>query len=280
MNCCQLGVRRETIKTMIGRFKMSSDLWPVVNFDKEIEPHFLFIITPPYSGSTALAEFLNTSNRATFLQKSAEGQWLVPGLCADDRWEKSKVINYHSIKSIWLNKYQSIAKPEENIDVVIEKSPPNMMRIVELSSHFRSSSFIANNRNPYANCASILYRHHDADNISSEKRIEILSILAKNWLKRSVIIDNLVKKLHIPLITYESFCKKPSSVVSVLQTPKGVSNTINVDPIVKVKDYPPQKIINQNDRQIDKLSDSEIVHLTSIFTEYQDLLDRFKYSSM
>lgn len=263
---------------MIGRFKKQSNLWPVVSFDEEIEPHFLFIITPPYSGSTALAEFLNTSNRTTFLQQRAEGQWLVPGMCADDRWEKNKVINYKSVKSIWLNKYQSIAKLEENIDVVIEKSPPNMMRIAELSSQFRSFSFIANNRNPYANCASILYRHYDADKISSENRIEILSNLAINWLKRSNIIDNLIEKLHIPLITYESFCKKPSSVVSVLQTPMGVTDTINVDPIVSVKDYPPQKIINQNDRQINKLSDIEIKHLSGIFSEYQNLLDRFKYS--
>ena len=263
---------------MIEKSDNPSDLWPLVSFDKENEPHFLFIITPPYSGSTTLAQLINTSSKTAFLQQRAEGQWLVPGMSAKDRWNKNKPINYASVKSIWLKQYQSIAKLDKNINVIIEKSPPNMIRIIELSSQFKSFSFIANNRNPYANCASILYRNFDADKTSLEKRIEILSNLAKNWLKRSNIIDNLISNLKIPLVTYETFYEKLSSVVSSLQVPKGVIETINIDAIVNVKDYPPQKIINQNKRQVNKLLDIEIKHLTKIFFEHQSLLGRFKYS--
>ncbi len=54
-------------------------------FDESNQPHFLFIITPPYSGSTAISGVLNSSHRTMILQKSGEGQWLVPGLCEKDR---------------------------------------------------------------------------------------------------------------------------------------------------------------------------------------------------
>ncbi|EPJ44064.1 MAG: hypothetical protein OFPI_40710 [Osedax symbiont Rs2] len=263
---------------IVKRLKELFDLWPEPNFDKEIEPHFLFIITPPYSGSTAIAKFLNTSKRTTILQKRAEGQWLIPGMCQDDRWKSDKAINYDSVKSVWLHKFQKIRKSGKNIDVVIEKSPPNMMRIIELSSQFKSFSLIANNRNPYANCASILYRHHDANNIGEDNRIEALTSIASSWIKRSLVISELVSEYKIPLITYEDFCKDPSTLVSKLNLPHGVTDTIDMNAVVKVKDYIPQRILNQNDRQISKLTIKEIDHLTSIFVENKLLLKEFGYS--
>lgn len=265
------------LSKIIRKFKESIDLWPEPNFDKGIEPHFLFIITPPYSGSTAIAKFLNTSERTAMLHKRAEGQWLIPGMCQDDRWESEKTINYNSVKSVWLNKYQKIRKSENVIDVVIEKSPPNMMRIMELSSHFKSYSFIANNRNPYANCASILYRLHDANNIGKEKRLEVLTSIAKSWIKRSHIIYKLVSEHDIPLITYEVFCENPSILVNKLNLPQGIIDTIDMNPVIKVKDYKPQKILNQNDRQISKLTVNEVQHLTNILAENTAILDKFDY---
>jgi hypothetical protein len=268
----------QLVSKVIQKFKKSSEFWPEPNFDKRIEPHFLFIITPPYSGSTAIANLLNTSERTTLLQKKGEGQWLIPGLCQKDRWESEKAINYNSVKSVWLNRYQEIRKSENIIDVVIEKSPANMMRIMELSSHFKSFSFIANNRDPYANCASILYRHHDPDNIGAENRIEVLSFIAKTWIKKSLVINKLVSEHKIPLITYEDFCKDPSTLVSKLNLPQGAVDTIDVNAVVKVKDYEPQGILNQNDRQISKLTTEEIYHLTNIFVENKDLLKSFGYT--
>ena len=42
--------------------------------------------------------------------------------------------------------YQEVKRLTQNIDAVIEKSPPNMMRMEELAS--KKVSFIANNRDP------------------------------------------------------------------------------------------------------------------------------------
>ena len=251
--------------------------WPIPKFDENVQPHFLFIITPPYSGSTALSGLLNSSHRTMILQETGEGQWLIPGLCEKDRWCPDKEINYLSIKAVWLSKFQEIKRLTHNVDVVIEKSPPNMMRIEKLSSQFKNHSFIANNRNPYANCASILYREHDVENVDSEQRIRILSKLADDWIKRSQKIRELVLRLNIPLITYEDFCHDPSSILNKLELPYGVSDTINPKAKVKVKDYKFQGIFNQNRRQISYLKKEEIKHLNNILNTNEELLFFYGY---
>lgn len=42
-------------------------------------------------------------------------------------------MNYLSVKATWLSVYQQVKLLTKNIDVVIEKSPPNMGRIKQLS---------------------------------------------------------------------------------------------------------------------------------------------------
>lgn len=211
------------------------------------------------------------------LHESGEGQWLVPGLCEDDRWDSNKVIDYRSVKSVWLKKYQDVKRENQLIDVVIEKSPSNMMRIKTLASQFQSYSFLANNRDPYANCASILYRHHKADELTTEQRLELLSVLAAAWLKRSFVISELIASQQIPLVTYEDFCDDPSTLIRVLDLPEGVAATIDPFAKINVKDCMPNQIVNKNDLQINRLKAREINHLSSIFDCYSMILQKFNY---
>ena len=154
--------------------KLFRPKWPLPEYDPEIQPHFLFVVTPPYSGSTALTRLLNTGQRTTLLHRRGEGQWLIPGLSQKDRWDPEKKVNYESVRAVWLHEYQRLRRADNRAEVVIEKSPPNMVRLEELSSLFRYRSFLANNRNPYANCASMLYRHYDAQAIGMKERMRIL----------------------------------------------------------------------------------------------------------
>jgi len=258
-------------------FFRKKNRWPFPKFDENDQPHFLFIITPPFSGSTALSELLNTSHRTMILQPRGEGQWLVPGLCEKDRWNPDKEVNFLSVKATWLSMYQQVKCLTRNIDVVIEKSPPNMMRIEQLASQFRDYSFLANNRDPYANCASILYRNHDPGSLSPDKRKEVLSDLAKDWIVRSEKIKELISNFNAPLLTYEEFCRNPSSVINKLNIPNGVSESINLDANVKVKDYKPQPISNQNERQISKLTNEEIEHISKSLNSSNQILEYFGY---
>ncbi len=253
--------------------------WQIPRYINSDQPHFMFILTPPYSGSTAIAKLLNTGNGTMLLHPKGEGQWLIPSLCANDRWEADKNINYESIKAVWLNKYQSVNKLVGNITTVIEKSPANMMRIREISSLFNDCSFIANNRNPYANCASILYREHDAENISADKRVHLLKNISKEWIVRSEKIREIVQHMNVSLLTYERFCENPSSIISILKIPKDVIESIDISASIKVKDYKAQKIINQNKRQITNLKNNELDVLNAIFKKHEDLLNFYDYST-
>lgn len=251
--------------------------WPMPRFDDDDQPHFLFVITLPYSGSTALSELLNSSHKTMILQKRGEGQWLIPGLSEKDRWDKDKKINYRSVKAVWLNKYQEVNRLVRNVEVVIEKSPPNMMRLKELSAQFKRCSYLAINRNPHASCASYLYRNFSADELGRKKRHRILAEAAEKWVVRSKRMRKLIRQLDIPLTSYETFCLHPESLLEKLSLPEGVVDSIDPSARVKVKDYQLQPISDQNQRQICKLKSAEIALISNVLGEHEKLLSFFGY---
>jgi hypothetical protein len=251
--------------------------WPRPEYNNDIEPHFIFIITPPYSGSTALCQLLNTSHRSMLLHPKGEGQWLVPGL-HKARWRTDLDIDYESVRAVWLNTFQTVQASTKTVDVVIEKSPPNMIRMEALSSQFSSCSFIANNRDPYANCASILYRHHNADALDTDKRISILQKLAADWQFRSRLIRQLVEEKNIPVVTYETFCNDPTTAINALDIADDFKTSINPKAEVQVKDYQQQPVANQNERQISALTVQEIEAISSVMSEDDPLMEFFGYA--
>ncbi len=257
--------------------KFLKEEWPEPNFEVGDEPHFLFLISQPYGGSTAIAQILNTCQNSMFLHQRAEGQWLIPGLCKEDRWKENKKINLKSVKAVWLNKYQSIKMHVGEIDVVIEKSPPNMMRIREICSQFKKSSIIACNRDPYANCSSIIKSQFTSFENNYKERENIIVGLTKNWQMRSKKIIELVENLLIPFFTYEDFCQDPSILKKYLKLPRRLERTININSKIKVKSYPIQKISNQNERQISELTKGDIELISLTLAEKPELINFFKY---
>jgi hypothetical protein len=257
-----------------------AERWPVRQFEPGHEPHFLFILTPPYSGSTALAEVLNTSHRTMLLEPRGEGQRLVPGLYEKDRWQATKRVNYESVKSVWLHQFQYVHSLVRTVDVVVEKSPPNMMRIEQLAPLFQRYSLIVNNRDPYASCASELYRTYDVEKLGASERVETLGKIAEKWLLRSRRLRDLAQTFDIPLLTYECFCAAPSAAVRMLRLPAGILETIDADVTLTIKDYAPQPLSNQNPRQIARLTSEGIDAISRVIRQDEPLLDFFGYKEL
>jgi hypothetical protein len=255
-------------------------LWPRPSFDPDRQPRFIFIITPPNSGSTALAQILNTSPQTMLLRPNGEGQWLIPGMCEPDRWNPEKEIDYESVRAVWLSAYQAQHAMNTSICVVIEKSPPNMVRLNRLIALFDHVTLLANNRDPYASCASILYRMPDVASFSPEQRIGILQRLAGDWMTRSRLIAALLDLHGCPLLTHEEFCADPSRVLSVPGMPLEVSASLSPSSLVRVKDYGPQPVMCHNQRQISWLSLTEIQAIGTVLGQHLDLLARFGYPLM
>ena len=105
----------------------------------------------------------------------------------------------------------------------------------------------------------------------------MLSRLARSWIERSEKIRELVAQLRIPLITYEQFCRDPSSVKDALNTPDGVADSIDPDADVVVKDYTVQPVTDQNDRQIANLRDGERKQIRDTLHSSESLLRFFGY---
>jgi hypothetical protein len=256
-----------------------SQSWPMPGYQPDVQPHFLFILTPPYAGSTALAELINSSPRTMFLEPRAEGQWLVPGMCTPGRWDAQHPMNYASIRAVWLQRYQWVrALVGRSVDVVVEKSPPNMLRMTALMALFERVSLLASNRDPYANCASILYRNHPAETLSEAQRLDVLRGLAQSWLFRSQQIQAVLQRHAAVLITHEQFCADPGFWVQKIPLPAEVVQSINPHALLKVKDYPEAPLQCFNAEQTARLKPAEIACISQVLAEHADLLAYYGYA--
>jgi hypothetical protein len=252
--------------------------WPKPEYDRTAdEPHFLFLVTPPFSGSTAVARILTTSPEATALHETCEGQWLVPGLSEADRWDPGKRVDYKSVKAVWLHEYQKRAEVQPELKVVVEKSPPNTVRLEAIISLFKDVSFLAMNRDPYANCSSILHRHFRTSELTLIERKEKLKAIAERWIFRSKTLMGLARQYNMPVVSYESFCENPAYLIRFLRLPKSVIETIDFEARVNIKDYGVRGISNHNSRQIWMLSDADIEHIQEAISPHDDVIQFFGY---
>jgi hypothetical protein len=252
-------------KDAINAFQAAKQ-WPMPEYNEQEQPHFMFILTLPFSGSTAISQILNTSHQTALLEERGEGQWLIPGLREGDPWNPENPVNYASVKAVWLNRFQFINALTQNVEVVVEKSPPNVARFSSLRGLFHRCSAIANNRNPYAYCGSL-----SAENPSATWAAAI------SWVQRSGLLRSAIECYDIPYISYESFCSEPASIESILPLSNDIKSKINFEAQVRVKSYPSQPIMDQNSRQIALLSGDQIGIISQVLKSHRDLVNFFGY---
>mmetsp|Transcript_122320 Transcript_122320/g.193754 ORF Transcript_122320/g.193754 Transcript_122320/m.193754 type:complete len:362 (-) Transcript_122320:3-1088(-) len=120
------------------------------------EPFYLFLFTPPYSGSTALQSLVATSPHVTTLCSAGtwqcEGQWIL----RDRGWLKHKGDNW--LTGVWnwtevMQIYEETwSKGPEGAYIRVEKSPSNIGKISEIADYFSSkkskAAFIVMTRSP------------------------------------------------------------------------------------------------------------------------------------
>ncbi len=259
----------------------NKDQWPVPDYNKHDEASFIFVICPPYSGSTAFSQLFSSSRYVAQLNRKAEGQQLIPGLFQADRWHKDKHVSYESIRAVWLAKYQQIKRKNASIEWVIEKSPPNMMRLASLQACFSSNFTIALIRDPYATCASAVYRNvKNIESLSIKERKLCFQRSAQRWVKKSTQIQQLIQEQHIPLIRYEDLCGNTAASLTTLSLPQKLLESINIKSELSVKDYPPQALSNKNQQQLALLQDHDIQAISEVLQNHPKLLLFYGYPLM
>lgn len=251
--------------------------WPIPPFDDAPKPHLLFLLTLPYSGSTAIAKLLESSDAITGLNHNCEGQWLIPGLCRTDRWDPALPVVPESIRAVWMNTFQLRRRQKPHARIVIEKSPPNMMRVDLLVELFGEASLLVNNRDPHAQCSSAFHRGNDPAKLDAAARDAAMAQLADLWLARSRRLMDLVETARLPRLSYEAFCADPSRLIEAFGLP-GLGVT-DVDPSasVRVKDYPARQVADQNTAQVARLTTRDVDVLNTHLSAEPELLDYFGY---
>lgn len=225
---------------------------------------YLFVLSPPRSGSTVLWKLLATSPYVSALPK--EGQFLdsVSPLMRGHHWNPEQEFPWVTIKAEW-EKFWDMNKP-----IHLEKSPPNLIRAKEIENVFFPSFFIVMIRNPYAFCEGYIRRKGKS-----------AASAAKFWLKCANFQINNIKNLsNVKYFTYETFTENPHEVRSQILEFLPELGKLDLDVGFSARSIlgrGSRKIINMNKIKIDQLSTKDILMINSVLREDAECMHFFNY---
>jgi hypothetical protein len=225
---------------------------------------YLFILCPPYSGSTVLWRLLATSTAVSVLPE--EGQFLpeLIDILRDDPWKKDKTQPWEQIKPVWDNYW------DHEKAYLVEKSPPHLIRTEAISTHFQPISFLIMVRNPYAHCEGLMRRN----DWPAAGAARFSTRVMRRQMENAENYANSIK------FTYETLVETPEAVVSQIQAfLPGIGELKHaqdfkihsIDGVVK------RKIQNLNQKKINNLSIGDIKAINAVLRENLDVLEYWGY---
>ena len=168
---------------------------------------YLFILCPPFQGSTLIYRLMDTSpSVSTFLGKAphmGEGQCFIANtdkLYSENRWNKDYEINFQLTEKHF-NRNWDMSKP-----VLCDKSPPNIIRADKIYDYFSKRGevyFIIQIRDPYTtNYGSGHFGGKNTLNVTPKE------ISYKLWDRFAQMQKDTYEKYkdNSILITYEELC--------------------------------------------------------------------------
>ena len=232
---------------------------------------YLFVLSPPFCGSTLLTQIISSSNNVSCNNNIGlmEGQHLPQAkdiLFTKDRWDIDKKIDWIKVKSIW-HKYWDLSKP-----ILLEKSPPNIIRVEKINKYFNKVKFICLVRNPYAQIQSNLRRYNTDIKVATTDYIKYLKFQKENLNKYDSILIKYEDLTEQPLIEKEKIIQ----YLPVLHDIK-IDLKFSAHNIRKSKNLP---LTNLNKESIDMLSKEQISSINIILKKEEKILSFFNYSTI
>ena len=256
---------------------------------------YLFVVCMNGSGSTLLHYYLEKCDAVASLPRiepdiatSSEGQNHVREFlplpeqydCVGVFTESSDVFgddsqyNWDEIKKIWHREWASSASTSLDNLVLLEKSPPNVVRAELLQKHFPNSYFIVMVRNPYAFSEGLRRRHGPK-----------IEPCATHWGESMKFqIRNLEILNNVVCIKYEDLCDNQELVKTKIKALLPELDDLSFEgdfsghhSLYGKKEMP---IRNLNSDQIGNLGTNDIIRINNILSEYQEELTYFDYKMM
>ena len=238
-------------------------------FHQNINNQHLFILSPPYCGSTLLNEIISSSKNVSCNNNigNREGHNLPETkkiLFNLDKWDPDKEINWKEIHAIW-DKYWDKSK-----HVLLEKSPPNICRALKIEKEFQEAKFICLLRNPYAQAEGIIRRNNASAKYAADFALKCLEYQK----------TNLEMLKNVTLITYEDLTKNPENtkqkIISFVPELNDIDTSINFS-AHNLRGAASMPITNLNKEKIAKIKKPELEIINSIFKKKESLLNYFDY---
>jgi hypothetical protein len=228
---------------------------------------FLFILSPPLCGSTAIKELIEASEQVSAFQ--CEGQFL-PGvrdvLGVPRRWDHGLVVDWNQVRGCFLDHWD-LSKP-----VLLEKSPPHIMRAEQLATAFDPAYFIVTMRNPYAQAEGLLRRGWKGTPREA----------ATFWVKCAERQVHNQKVLRRALsFTYEQLADSTSEVLARISGFIPELSDVQADRLFTAHNLtgkPLKGLVNLNDKKIRRLDDRAVDELNVVLRPRTALLSHFGYS--
>jgi hypothetical protein len=230
---------------------------------------YLFVLIPPFSGSTLVAEMLNTSKNVSIVNErnNMEGQ-LLPELkeimFTPDRWKRTTQYPWKMISDVW-HKHWDLSK-----DILLEKSPAHIIRADFLQRLFDPAYFIISVRNPYAHAESLI-RRNKTKNMKRVARFIIRSLKVQK--------NNIEQLERSVFFTYEDFVRDPHAVSKQLVEFMPELGAIDVNKKFKAHNFSgkQRKITDLTAEKIAKLTSAQKDGLNEVFKEHRLIFKYFNY---
>ncbi|MFW6065218.1 MAG: CmcI family methyltransferase [Planctomycetota bacterium] len=231
------------------------------------ENTYLFVLSPPFSGSTLLWKLLATSPHASALPR--EGQFLpeVRQWMAPNRWDPDKPLPWEQIKERWRRGWDT------SKSILLEKSPAHIVRAEQIEQHFQPAFFIAMVRNPYALCQGLRRRQGRSGETAARMWV--------TWARYQM--HNIRRLKRVISFTYEQLTEDPAETRSRILAFLPQLEDIDIDRPFEAESYlgrSARPIRNLNQAKIDMLPPDYIRRVNEVLRLNEDVMRFFGYSIM
>ncbi|MDE0950541.1 MAG: sulfotransferase [Halioglobus sp.] len=228
---------------------------------------YLFVLCPPYSGSTLLWKLISTSNNVSALPSEGQSLPELKTLMRGKPWDAAQVLPWPEIKAVW-ETYWDKGKP-----VLLEKSPPNLIRVDDILAHFQPVKFVVMVRNPYAHAEGLIRR-----NDMKLKRAANFSMMCLRTQ-----MANVRKLDDVLVLTYESLVEDP--VKACQQLAAFMPHLDDIDPAASFEVHSidgtlERPITDLNAKKIASLDADTIAAMNEVFVQHEQTFEDWGYTLM
>ena len=159
---------------------------------------------------------------------------------------------------------------ELNQSLLLDKSPPNLIRSQQIEKCFQPVTFVAMVRNPYVHCEALMRR----DRMTAEQAARLVLQCLRHQKRNQEQLQNIL------LVRYEDLVKSPGKIKKQLLAFLPKLESIKIDQKFRAHNYTQeqQKIMDFNQGKIERIKPHQLKTINSIFVEEETLLHFFNYN--